>query len=273
MKSLINAVAHFEVGMCCIRFKETQKTFPKILKDWRLETITSVSKIRDSTDTAMKAYLYNNCCAAGKLLQITAGADRRPLNTTPTPLPHPFNTGTRLQLSPGAMRGRATPWQSLPHSFLRPPPPRPHCHPQTPPAARGSCRSPARHPGATEISSLGNFRWIDSANFGNHRPWLDYPIWHTVVRVSQLLSPWPTVCMRPMTLSPCRQHFLEESDKQICCVVTERCCLYSSWPYNRLLRLEVLKAVLIISVSGIWRRADWIVDTNCWRNFLSPSLL
>jgi len=126
----------------------------------------------------MEAYLFD-CCAAGKLLQVTAGADRKALITTPTPLPHPYNAGARLQLSPGAMRDRATPWQTLPHSFLTP-----SRRPQTPPTARGSCRSPAhppdrphaRHRGATEISSLGNFRWIHSANFGNHRPWLDYPI-------------------------------------------------------------------------------------------------
>lgn len=99
-----------------------------------------MSTNRDSTDTAMEAYLFE-CCAAGKLLQVTAGADRTALITTPTPLPHPYNAGARLQLSPGAMRDRATPWQTHPHSFLTP-----SRRPQTPPTARGSCRTPARPP-------------------------------------------------------------------------------------------------------------------------------
>jgi hypothetical protein len=108
-----------EVSMYCITSKETQKIFPRILQDWRHGTITSLSTNRDSTDTARK-HTYITTCAAGKLLQITAGADRVALITTPTPLPHPFTAGARLQLSPGAMRGRATPWPTIPHSFFTP---------------------------------------------------------------------------------------------------------------------------------------------------------
>ena len=245
------------------------------MKDWRQGTITSVSTLRDSTDTAMEAYLYNNCGAAGKLLQITAGADRIALITTPTPFPHPFNAGARLQLSPGAMRGRATPWQTLPTLFSNPLPRHP-CRHQTPTTARGSCRSPARHPGAAEISSLGNFRWIDSANFGNHRPWLHYPIWHTVVRVSQLFSPWPTVSMRvmalPNTLALWPAFCWEIQQTNVPLDVTECCCLYKSWPYNRLLTLEVLTAVLMISVVWHMTPCSYIIGTNFWRNLLPPSL-
>jgi hypothetical protein len=64
------------------------------------------------------------------------------LINTLAPLPHPFDAGARLQLSPGAVRGGATPWQTLPHSFFSPSPSFPPA-PQTPARARGSCRPPA----------------------------------------------------------------------------------------------------------------------------------
>ena len=119
---------------------------------------------RDSTDTAMEAYLFD-CCAAGKLLQVTAGADRKALITTPTPLPHPYNAGARLQLSPGAMRDRATPWQTLPHSFLTP-----SRRPQMPPTARGSCRSPAHPPARMPAIAVQPKSRHSATSVGSTRP-------------------------------------------------------------------------------------------------------
>lgn len=179
MKSLNDLVAHVDVRMYCIsNNKWNTKIFPRILRDGRQGTITEVSMkqlLPVSTDTQMKPYL----CAAGKLLQLTAEAGRTALINTLAPDPHPFDAGARLQLSPGALRGRATPWQTLPHSFFPPSfPPRLLRRRHQGLVARADL--PPSRPSRNQ--SLGCYRWFDSANFGNHRPWVDCSIWQTVVR-------------------------------------------------------------------------------------------
>lgn len=179
-KSLNDLVTHVEVRMYCISNNKwnTRRIFPKILRDGRQGTITEVSMkqlLPVSTDTQMKPYL----CAGGKLLQLTAEAGRTALINTSTG-PPPLRCWRPAATKPGstARQSYTLADSSLLFFFF---------HPLFPPrllrrrhqelVARADL--PPSRPSRNQ--SLGCYRWIDSANFGNHRPWVDCSIWQAVV--------------------------------------------------------------------------------------------
>jgi len=125
------------------------------------------------------------------------------------------------------------------------------------PIARSPARPHALHRCATEISSLGNFRWIHSANFGNHRPWLDYPIWNTVVLPRSARGPrsacgtWPLFKQNSLALWSAFSWATQQTNvlRFYSCQGMLQSVGLIQESRNSLLRLEVLTVVLMIPVT------------------------
>ena len=147
----------------------------------------------------MEAYLFD-CCAAGKLLQVTAGADRKALITTPTPLPQPLQCWRPAATKPGSNARQS---YTLADSSPLFPYPLPSSADATNssrlvPIALSPARPPACPPSRCNrnlvtrqlpLDPLGQFRKSSSVV---RLPHLKY-------RCSPSVSPWPTVSTWHMT--------------------------------------------------------------------------